>query len=118
MAVPKLNAVILNVADSKMLTACRDWYLRLGLELSSELPEESVFFNTGNGALLALHTASNPGRGEVGVYLEVENVEKLYEKLSREGIEFQGSPQKMPWGYIAVWLYDPAGHQIALVTPY
>jgi uncharacterized glyoxalase superfamily protein PhnB len=118
MAVPKLNAVILNVADSKMLKSCRDWYLRLGLELSSEMAEESVFFNTGNGALLALHTAPNPGRGEVGVYLEVEDVEKLYERLVRDGIEFRGSPQKMPWGYIAVWLYDPAGHQIALVTPY
>ena len=54
-AIPKLNAVILNVADKAMLQTCVQWYLKLGLELSSSEPEESAFFNTGNGALFAIH---------------------------------------------------------------
>src|SRR5262245_61904451 len=61
MAIPKLNAVILNVADKAMLKTCVQWYLKLGLELSSSEPEESAFFNTGNGALFAIHLAKTAG---------------------------------------------------------
>lgn len=118
MAIPKLNAVILNVADKAMLRSCVEWYLKLGLELSSEEPEESAFFNTGNGALFAIHLAKTVGHSEAGVYFEVENVELLYQKLLQEGFEFQNPPAKQPWGYICAWLRDPAGHQIALVTKY
>ena len=118
MAIPKLNAVILNVADPVMLRKCKDWYIKLGLELSSSEPEESAFFNTGNGALFAIHIAKTVGQSEVGIYFEVEDIESLYEELLKDGIVFQGPPTKQPWGYICAWLRDPAGHQLALVTPY
>ena len=117
-AIPKLSAVILNVADADMLRTCKDWYVRLGLQTSSsDEPGESVFFNTGNGALFAIHTAGTAGHSEVGVYFEVDDVEKLYEQLCQDGFVFRGRPQRQPWGHIAVWLNDPAGHLIALVTP-
>jgi uncharacterized glyoxalase superfamily protein PhnB len=119
MAIPKLNAVLLYVASTEMLRACVQWYLKLGLELSSsEEPEESAFFNTGNGALFAIHTAKTVGHSEAGVYFEVENVELLYQKLLQEGFVFDNPPARQPWGYVCAWLRDPAGHQIALVTPY
>ena len=118
MSIPKLNAVILNVADTDMLRTCKEWYTRLGLEPSSFEPSESAFFNTGNGALFAIHTARTVGHSEVGVYLEVEDVEALYKKLVHEGFVFQAPPEKQHWGYISAPLLDPAGHQIVLVTPY
>ncbi len=44
---------------------------------------------------------------------EVENIGKVYDELSARGVEFEGPPQKQPWGTFAV-MKDSEGNQIVL----
>jgi predicted enzyme related to lactoylglutathione lyase len=44
---------------------------------------------------------------------EVDNVEKTYAELQAKGVEFDGPPQKQPWG-IFVKMKDSEGNQIVL----
>lgn len=44
---------------------------------------------------------------------EVDNVEKTYRELVEKGVEFDGTPQKQPWGSF-VKMNDSEGNQIVL----
>jgi catechol 2,3-dioxygenase-like lactoylglutathione lyase family enzyme len=44
---------------------------------------------------------------------EVDNVEKTFVELQAKGVEFNGSPEKQPWGSF-VRLRDSEGNQIIL----
>jgi predicted enzyme related to lactoylglutathione lyase len=44
---------------------------------------------------------------------EVDNLEKTYEELVGRGVEFNGPPEKQPWGKFAI-LKDSEGNQIVL----
>ncbi len=44
---------------------------------------------------------------------EVDDLEKSYEELIGNGVEFAGPPQKQPWGTFAI-LKDSEGNQIVL----
>jgi predicted enzyme related to lactoylglutathione lyase len=46
---------------------------------------------------------------------EVDNIEKTYEELRGQGVEFLGPPQKQSWGTFAI-LKDSEGNQIVLGT--
>ena len=44
---------------------------------------------------------------------EVDNIERTYAELQAKGVEFEGSPQKQPWGTF-VKMKDSEGNQIVL----
>ncbi len=44
---------------------------------------------------------------------EVDNVEKTFAELQKNGVEFAGGPQKQPWGTF-VMMKDSEGNQIVL----
>lgn len=44
---------------------------------------------------------------------EVDNVEKAYGELREKGVEFDGPPQKQPWGSF-IMMKDSEGNQIVL----
>ena len=44
---------------------------------------------------------------------EVDNIEKTYEELLAQGVEFVEAPQKQPWGTFAI-LKDSEGNRIVL----
>ena len=44
---------------------------------------------------------------------EVDNVEKTFAELQEKGVEFDGTPQKQPWGIFAM-MKDSEGNQIVL----
>lgn len=44
---------------------------------------------------------------------EVDNIDKAYQELSVKGVEFNGPPQKQPWGTFAI-MKDSEGNQIVL----
>ena len=48
-----------------------------------------------------------------GLVLSSENLEADYEALVQKGVEFEGPPQKQPWGVETV-LHDPDGNSIVL----
>lgn len=45
--------------------------------------------------------------------LACDHVERTYEELKARGVEFEGPPQKQPWGTFAVFK-DPDGNQFVL----
>ena len=44
---------------------------------------------------------------------EVDNIERTYEELKAKGVEFDGPPQKQPWGSF-LKMKDSEGNQIVL----
>lgn len=46
---------------------------------------------------------------------EVDDVEKMYQELTAQGVEFAKPPQKQPWGTFAI-MKDPDGNQIVLAS--
>ena len=46
---------------------------------------------------------------------EVDNIDKTFEELSARGVEFDGPPQKQPWGSF-LKMKDSEGNQIVLGT--
>lgn len=44
---------------------------------------------------------------------EVDNMDKTYKELSERGVEFNGPPQKQPWGTFVI-MKDSEGNQIVL----
>jgi predicted enzyme related to lactoylglutathione lyase len=46
---------------------------------------------------------------------EVDNIDKTYRELSEKGVEFDGPPQKQPWGSFLM-MKDSEGNQIVLGT--
>jgi predicted enzyme related to lactoylglutathione lyase len=55
--------------------------------------------------------------GHIGTFAHIsfwcDNAEKTYQELLKKGVEFDGPPQKMPWGTF-VKFTDPDGNQFIL----
>jgi len=62
--------------------------------------------------LFTTDTGPQPGSSFSGA-LACDNVERTYEELKGRGVEFQGPPQKQPWGTFAI-VKDPDGNQLVL----
>jgi predicted enzyme related to lactoylglutathione lyase len=109
----KLSAVIFEVPDIATLDACRDWYIRLGLDKAPfDTPGESYWFFLGEG-LLGIHTGS---RAEgCSLWLDVPDVDESYARLSAAGFTFEAPPSDEPYGRVAR-LKDPAGSAVRLIS--
>ena len=109
-----LSTIILHVPDVASLDKCRDWYLRLGLPVTSESPDESYWFDAGP-TLLGIHVYDDPS-GNVTLYLDVPDVDAAYGRLSAE-FEFESAPEtKHAWGGRVAYLRDPVGNRVGLVS--
>lgn len=51
----------------------------------------------------------------VGISLQVDNIEAVYEELSKIGVEFTTPPTKQDWGGTLAHFKDPAGNIITLL---
>ena len=57
-------------------------------------------------------------REKMMVVLTAENVDKTYELLKQNGVQFINSPHDMPeWGGRVVHLYDPEKNLIEIIAP-
>jgi catechol 2,3-dioxygenase-like lactoylglutathione lyase family enzyme len=54
--------------------------------------------------------------GRVGFFLEVEDFDEAFARMSRAGVEFVGPPRAEPYGRVAVFL-DVAGNKWDLLGP-
>jgi catechol 2,3-dioxygenase-like lactoylglutathione lyase family enzyme len=110
-----LSTVMLHTGNVEMLDRCRDWYRRLGLPLSHEVPGESYWFDAGP-TLLGIHTGDEPVGG-VTLYLEVPDVDEAYEHLKAD-FEFESAPEtKHAFSARVAYLLDPVGNRVGLLTP-
>jgi glyoxylase I family protein len=119
------------------MTASLAFYQRLGFELLFASPEVetaegrfSHYVRLGrDGFDLMLNTAYDanerpPGRTDarwagcrhVALYLDCEDVERLFAELSARGLQAK-APAKTGYGYLAFSAQDPDGYRIVFQTP-
>ncbi len=46
------------------------------------------------------------------IYFIVRDVDRIYEQLSRKGVQFFGPPRDVPWGYRTLECADPEGRRV------
>ena len=51
----------------------------------------------------------------VGISLQVDDIDTIYQELTGKGVEFEGQPAKQPWGGVLAHFKDPDGNTITLL---
>lgn len=99
--------MVLPVAD---LRKSRDWYAdKLGFTVERE-QEGVIGIKDSAGLIIFLREVANSLPGpKITLTIEVDNVERKYQELKSNGVEFINSPQILFWGYGAEVL-DPDGY--------
>lgn len=112
-----VRVVLLKVSNADLLVVIRDWYTKyLDLKVRDQAPGRYVFLTDSTGAQLAFHVGQPAGNPEaVSLYVEVDDVDRLYALLHDEGLQFIMPPGNRAWGGRVVALRDPAGH---IVKPF
>lgn len=95
----------------------------LSLRVGARSPEGGyVVFETGSCDLvIELVPPDAPEDDQVlvgrftGLSFNVTDMESWFQKLSSQGVEFTGTPERQQWGGTLATLKDPAGNQIQLV---
>jgi predicted enzyme related to lactoylglutathione lyase len=94
----------------------RDFYVQtFGFKVEFEVLERrTIALQDDAGFTIFLYPAAKPLDGaKCALTLQVENVDEVYKKLTREGVKFSNPPGKYFWGYGAD-LLDPDGYQVLL----
>lgn len=113
-----LDHLTIAVRDWK---ASRDWYVRcLGFKVEFEIPEGGkaghgvAALQDDAGFTVFLEQFDEPIlSGQSSYTIQVDDVDALYQRLSKSGVEFLAVPAKHFWGYGAV-ASDPDGHLLHL----
>lgn len=94
----------------------REWYTKnFGLEVEFEVPERKTIALRDDADLTLFLYEPDDGHVSPSCTLtfQVDNVDAKYEELSKRGVLFEKSPQKLFWGYGAE-LRDPDGYLVYL----
>jgi uncharacterized glyoxalase superfamily protein PhnB len=59
---------------------------------------------------MAPHSAHGMGHGSITIMLEVQDVDREYERLQELGVEIVKPPASYSWGSRSVWFRDPDGN--------
>lgn len=115
----RLDTVYLDVGSAETVAACRDFYTTvLGLRLTSEEPNESVWVDAGGGTSIGFHTGSPPGNpAAVNICLRVDDVDAAAAAIESRGATLAQHPRDAHWGDRVASLHDPAGHAVWLLGP-
>lgn len=107
-----LNQITLSVTDFAAGVA---FYQRLGLKLIVSARREYARFELPSGSTtLSLHLCDAvPANGPV-LYLEVEDVDAAYRRLSAVGVAFDTEPTDEPWRWREARFRDPFGNRFCL----
>ena len=92
----------------------RDWYVkRLGFKVEFERGGITAIQDSA-GFTIFLRKASKRLVGEkITLTIQVSSVDRTHDELSKEGVRFVNSPQRLFWGYGAE-LLDPDGYLLNL----
>lgn len=89
----------------------------LGFSVEFEVPERAglgvAALQDDSGLTLFLHQTGEPTQSGQAAYIQVDDVEATFQRLSNAGIVFSIAPSKQFWGYGAT-LRDPDGHVLHL----
>ncbi len=91
---------------------------RLGFELIERDDGYARLTAPGGGSTLAIHLAEAdrelPRSEGIRLYFEIEEIDRLCDRLAEAGIAFLQPPKEMPWGWRHAYLKDPDGHEISI----
>lgn len=90
----------------------------LGLAVHREFgtgPERGTVYFLGGGFLEVSGRAETPTAPGLRLWLQVADVQAVYEELGGRGVEVLRPPRREPWGLIEMWIADPDGVRIAVV---
>ena len=101
-----------------------DFYTKqVGMELDFTDNSNWAQFKSGEDVSLAIELC-DPARTElgsklvgrlVGVTLLVDDIDATYKRLSANGVEFGGKPEKQEWGGTLVNMRDPDGNILTIM---
>ncbi len=74
-----------------------------------------VVFFLGGGFLEVSGRATTSASENVGLWLQVRDVDAAHHHLRDEGVDILAPPTDEPWGLREMWVADPDGVRIAVV---
>jgi catechol 2,3-dioxygenase-like lactoylglutathione lyase family enzyme len=87
-----------------------EFYRRMGFtQIVSALPRYARF-ECENGATFSLHAFDSVVPSQTVVYFECDDLDSVYERLSKLGIEFNQGPKDQIWLWREAYLQDPDGN--------
>lgn len=105
-----LNQVTLAVPDVK---GAITFYQKLGLNLIVHTHPNYARFECPDGeSTFSIHTGQ--GGGGATTYFEVEDVDREYHRLQKQGIRFDLPPTDQSWLWREARLKDPGGNQLII----
>jgi uncharacterized glyoxalase superfamily protein PhnB len=63
---------------------------------------------------MAPNSMNGAGSGNITLEFEVNDVDGIYEKLKKDGVEIVKKPTTQSWGNRSAWIRDPDGNLINL----
>ncbi len=74
-----------------------------------------VVFFLGGGFLEVSGAAATPPARNVGLWLQVRDVDAVHHELRGKGVDVLEPPTDQPWGLREMWIADPDGVRIAVI---
>jgi catechol 2,3-dioxygenase-like lactoylglutathione lyase family enzyme len=90
----------------------------LGLAVYREYgtpPHHGVVYFAGGGFIEVAGRSSEPAGENLGLWLQVRDLEAVHEELAAAGVTVLRPPEVMPWGLKELWIADPDGVEIAVI---
>jgi len=94
----------------------------IGLPVKFENEEKGwAEFDLGGVSLAVERLEQNNAEAEslvgrfIGISIQVDNIEEIYQELTTKNVQFEGLPEKQPWGGVLAHLKDPDGNIITLL---
>ena len=90
----------------------------LGLPVYREFGEgdqRGVVFFLGGGFLEVSGRAQAPTPANLGLWLQVRDVDATHDDLAAKGVDVMRPPVTEPWGLREMWVRDPDGLRLAVI---
>ena len=110
--------ISLRVKDPRAIGA---WYTKVtGMQVVGSRPDMGgiALGDRERGyAIILLPGESIEHPERLQMHFEVADVDAEYDRLRRQGVEFDEPPADQPWGWRHAYTHDPVGHTVELCTP-
>ncbi|MEE2526745.1 VOC family protein [Hyphobacterium sp. HN65] len=103
----RLNQITLDV---RSIGVSRDFYLSLGFRLLVDSAHYCRFLAPQGDTTFSIHVAETVRPGSTTLYLESDDVDADFQRLSALGISFDSEPEDQGWLWREAVFRDPDGH--------
>lgn len=113
-----------NLFYANNLEDTAQFYQQLGFDIQKS--EDAIKIKLGDFTLAFIDENKTPIQNESGLkpkglgiytYIEVEDVDKYFELLKKNGVATRTSPKTWPWGKREFVVKDPDGYKLVFYAP-